>query len=475
VRDRTVSAVTITAGLFATAAAALALLSAPADSDLFWHLASANWMLDHGALLDRDVFSFTRAGVPYQTGQWLGELILGLVFREWSWLGLVVLRAIIVGAATFFACRAIGRMQPHVGWATLPAILVILESRAIWGDRPQLFSLALFPLVFDVLLATRLDGNARRLLVIPPLFLAWANLHGAFTAGLALVVVFVVEALIRRDRTLLRGFGSVGLASVLASFVNPAGFRAIAAGASYASAAGSLVAEEGPLDVLTARGAIFAAFLLASLGAALLLGREGIDRRVGPSALLWTGLIVPFALLGLAIQRQAPFACIVMAPFVASAVPTVLGRVTALPPRVPVLAAGAFAVLAISALALEAALAAPRAPDLARYPQSALAPLSGTAGNLFNEYDWGGYLIYAAPDRPVFIDGRGGILFVPDVLADFQDAVRLRPNYRDVLAKWDIKVALVRPDRPLAVALREEGWRVVAEQSDLWVLLERPR
>src|SRR5207247_1438093 len=83
-------------------------------------LASGAWMLDHGRLLDQDVFSFTRTGATYQTGQWLGEVVLAFVYRQASWLGVDVLRAVLVGAAAFFVARATARVQPHIGWAAVP-------------------------------------------------------------------------------------------------------------------------------------------------------------------------------------------------------------------------------------------------------------------------------------------------------------------------------------------------------------------
>jgi hypothetical protein len=92
---------------------------------------------------------------------------------------------------------------------------------------------------------------------------------------------------------------------------------------------------------------------------------------------------------------------------------------------------------------------------------------------MLNEYDWGGYLIRYAPEHRTFIDGRGEALFLPDVLDDFQRVVALAPEYRDVLKRWDITVALLRPERPLAASLREDGWRVIASDTR-WVLLSRP-
>ncbi|MEK7863981.1 MAG: hypothetical protein AAB295_12060, partial [Chloroflexota bacterium] len=92
---------------------------------------------------------------------------------------------------------------------------------------------------------------------------------------------------------------------------------------------------------------------------------------------------------------------------------------------------------------------------------------------LFNQYDWGGYLIRYAPEHPTFIDGRGEALFVPDVLTDFQRVVAVTPGYRDVLRRWDIGLALLRPHRPLAGVLRDDGWRVLGG-TETWVLLARP-
>ena len=188
---------TLLAAVVAALAAAFAVTLPASDPDLFWHLASGDWMLDHGRLLDHDVFSFTRAGAPYASGQWLGQLALALAFRAGGWVGIDVLRAALVGVGAFFLARAVLRVQPHPAWAAPPLLAALLVTKIVWGDRPQLFTLALFPLVLDILLAARLDGRLRRLAVVPPLLVLWANLHGAFPVGLALVAIFTIEAAAR--------------------------------------------------------------------------------------------------------------------------------------------------------------------------------------------------------------------------------------------------------------------------------------
>jgi len=462
---------TLAAALFAFIAAGFALLTPVSDPDLFWHLASGDWMLDHARLLDRDVFSFTRTGVAYHTGEWLGEIVLALAYRAGGWLGLELLRAACVGIGTFFAARAALRLQPHLGWAGLPVLASILVSRTVWGDRPQLFTLALFPIVLDLLLGARISRSSRRLLLLPAIFFVWANLHGAFAAGLVLVAVFVVESVLARETTRTQLLAAL-IASVLATLVNPAGPGALAAGFGYAASSGAHVVEEGPLDVLSGAGIVVAAMLLGSLTIALVLGLDRIATRLG-MPLLWPGLVVPFAFLGFAIQRHAILACVVMAPFVAAGLPAAIGRPMRTAPLLPRWVSAAVLAACVLALGVTAVLVAPRSPDLAAYPEGALAALAGRSGRLLNEYDWGGFLIRNAPDHPVFVDGRGATLFVPGVVADFDDAVRLRPGYRSVLDRWRIDLVLVRPQRPLAVALREEGWSVVQEEAGRWVLLAR--
>lgn len=467
-----VRASVILAAFFAASAASLAVTEPARDPDLFWHMASGAWMLEHGRLLDRDVFSFTRAGEPYSVGQWLGQIALAVAYRSAGWPGIELLRATLVGVATFFLARAVLRIQPHPAWAALPIVAGILVSRLAWGDRPQLFTVALFPLFFDLLLRVRLGAHARTLVLLPPLALLWANLHGAFALGLALVLAFTVEAHAVRHRS--RWPLTVTLvASGLATQLNPAASGALGWALSYASSPGRHVVEERPTDLLSPVGIVFAALLSAVIASSLALGRHRIAAAVGPP-LLWAGLIVPFVMLGLAIQRQLPYAADVLAPFVAGAVPAALGRAVTVAPLVPRRIALAIVGLLLTIPLAVAVLAAPTGPDLGAYPAGAVPDLARAKGALLNEYDWGGYLIQAAPGQPVFIDGRGAALFQPGILADWTTAVEVRPGYAEVLERHDVGLVLLRPHRPLVAALRERGWGVVAEDAGRWVLLVRP-
>src|SRR5260221_10189314 len=160
----------------------------------------------------------------------------------------------------------------------------------------------------------------------------------------------------------------------------------------------------------------------------MLCGREGIEARLG-APFLWPGLIAVESVLALAVQRETPYACIVLAPFVAAMLPEALGRARVTAPLVPRTAGIAVVTVFALGLVLEAATAAPAQPDLSAYPTGALDALRAARGNVLNEYDWGGYLIRYPPEHPTFIAGAGATLFVPHGLADFRPPVPPAPRY----------------------------------------------
>ena len=442
----------------AAASFAIALAIPPGDPDTYWHLASGKWMVEHGALLRADVFSSTVSGHEYSVGEWLGQIVLYAAYALAGWTGLVLLRASLVAVAAFFLTRATLRSAPAPFAISVVAWALVL-SEITWTDRPQLFTLALFPLLLELLLIAR-GGPTRALTIVPPLMLLWTNLHGGYALGLALIAIFTVEAVLTRRSAM--AFVAVAALSFLCTFADP-GSLGLGAAASHAASPPRFIVEEAPPDVLRPAGFVFALFVLATVALATASGGTLLDAL----------LLGPMCVLGLSAQRQMPYFAFAATPFIAGALATVWPRRSvahrrAMPGLLTAgIGAGLGAVLAVSVAST------PLAPDESRYPTVARDALAATRGNLLNEYDWGGYLIWRVPERSVFIDGRL-FVFLPDVLTDYEEMVFVRPTWRDELARHDIVQVLLRPDRPLVAVLKEEGWRVRAE-DDRAILLERPR
>jgi hypothetical protein len=401
------------------------------------------------------------SGQPYSVGEWLGEIVLALVFNAGGWAGLAIFRALLVAIAAFFLARLARRGGAPLVAALLVVVWAVVFSKTRWTDRPALFTFVLFPVVLDLLYSAR-AGSRRALIAIPPLLLLWANLHGGYAIGLAVILAFTVEAALLRRRDLAPFAITLG-AALLVSFLDPETFG-VAGAAGHALAPPRFIQEEAPPDVLEPSGFIFAAFVLAGLGAALLYGGGLLDAL----------LLIPLLWLALTAQRHLGFFVFAATPFVAAGAARAYARVR--PKRVPLRplpppAAAALAVL-LCAGALASAVGTPTAPDEHAYPTGAVAALKTGSGTLLNEYAWGGYLIYRVPERKVFIDGRL-FPFYPAVLLDYRNATELRPEWKDVLTKYDVREVLLAPARPLAVALREDGWRVRAEGAT-FVLLAKP-
>ena len=431
------------------------------DPDAFWHLVSGRWMLDHHEILRTDIFTSTVAGQPYGLGEWLGEVVLAAVFGAGQWTGLAIFRAALVAIAGFFVARIARRGEAPLIAALLVVASALVVSKTRWTDRPAIFTVVLFPVLLDLLYGAR-AGSRRALIAVPLLILLWANLHGGYAIGIALVLAFTVEALVRR-RPDAGGWVLALVASVGLSFVDPETFGAGSA-AAHALAPPRFIAEEAPPDILEPSGLVFAAFVLAAFGVAFLEGGGLLD-------LL---LLVPLLWLALSAQRHLVFFVFAATPFIAAGLARLYVRVrrstrSLRPPPAP---AAASLALLLCAGALASATGAPTVPDERGYPSGALAALRSGSGTLLNEYDWGGYLIYRVPERKVFVDGRL-FPFYPAVLRDYRDAVELRPNWKDVLARYDVREVLLMPNKALAVALREDGWKVRAEDRT-FVLLAKP-
>lgn len=443
----------------AAAAFTVAVGLPASDPDMWWHLASGRWMVEHRELLRVDIFSSTMTGSPYALGEIWGEILLYLAYLGGSWGGVAILRAALVAVTAFAVVRAASRFASPLVAIPLSAVAIVL-SKPTWTDRPQLFTLALFAILFELLLAAR-GGSRRAVVASVPLLFVWSGLHAGYALGIALLWLFAIAALIERRGAV--PFLAAAVVATVAVSLDPAALPLTRALDHVGSATRGIV-EESPVDALSPYGALFALVLGGTLAAFLLVGAD----------LLAVVVLAPLLALALSAQRHIPFFAIVAVPFVARSVVILVERGWApgsAPPRAQprILLPVALWVGAIASIAT----ADPR-PDLRAYPAAALPALRASTGVVLNEYDWGGFLIWNAPERPVFIDGRLFPFLADDVLGGYRRAIHVLPGWRGVLDRWSVTQALLAPDRSLTQALQDDGW-IVRARGDRFVLLERPK
>jgi hypothetical protein len=101
--------------------------------------------------------------------------------------------------------------------------------------------------------------------------------------------------------------------------------------------------------------------------------------------------------------------------------------------------------------------------DPAFYPVDAVNWLKANPqpGNVFNNFDWGGYLIFNLwPDKKVFIDGQTDV-YGEELTRKYEQVITLSENWQDVLLEYDVRWAILPPSWPLGSALGKAGWREV--------------
>src|SRR5271156_6255973 len=70
------------------------------DPDTMWQITIGQWILDHRAVPETDVYSFTMRGQPWISTQWLAQIAYAEAYAIAGWSGPVVLATVAI-AATF--------------------------------------------------------------------------------------------------------------------------------------------------------------------------------------------------------------------------------------------------------------------------------------------------------------------------------------------------------------------------------------
>jgi hypothetical protein len=96
------------------------------------------------------------------------------------------------------------------------------------------------------------------------------------------------------------------------------------------------------------------------------------------------------------------------------------------------------------------------------------------AGHMLNEWADGGYLIWAAPEHPVFVDGRGDVFKWAGVLDDFERWAMLQSDPRELLDKYKVDFCLISRGSPMARVLPLLGWNTIYSDN-LSVIFFRPQ
>jgi hypothetical protein len=446
-----------------------------ADPDIGWHLRNAQIQLQTHALLRQDIYSFTTHGEPWMNHEWLSEIPFYLAWRAFGPRGIFLVTVVAIETVLLGILGLAYLESKSIKAAFVVSFIAIFLAGVSFGPRTLLFGWMF--LVLELALFANFRRGRDFLWALPFVFLLWVNAHGSWIIGLVLLVLFALSGLvegcwgsieaIRWRRPQARKLAWVTLLSTLAVLVNPYGWRLALYPFDMAFHQKLNIAnvdEWRSLDFHSPRGKI----VLATLAAAILL--ELVRRR------RWMLHEVLFLLIGtyaaLTYSRFLFLAAILVVPLLAEDIsqwmPYHADR------DKPWLNAAIMlgSLVAVVLLFPTDRQLNDRASTL--YPDSALTYLRNfhPHGNVFNDYLWGGYLIWNVRQVPVFIDSRVDVFERNGILADYLHTIRIEDSLQ-ILDKYSIRYVLFENHRPLSYLLQHTpGWKV-DYQDKTAILFER--
>ena len=459
----------------------LALFIAPEqDPDFWWHLRIGQWMVDNSTLPSTDIFTFTVPTHVWTDHEYLTEILMYRVFSAFGLPTLIVLFGLLTWLGFWLMYLQV-RRQPFV-FVGLGLAIGAIAGAPIWGPRAQMITFALSCLEL-YWLHGYMSGRSRALNFFPLLMVLWANLHGGWVIGFVWLGIALVTELFMwawdqdnpAHRMHARRLGIILGASVVAVAATP---HFLSLYPYPFQTEGSVAQQRLIVEWFSPD---FHSFYVRPFEAMvfLLIGGFALRRPT-----LYEFLLTAAALF-LALQSVRNIAL-----FVAATTPVLITTygswwrefvatrkwTLSLPPR-PLFAVVTAIVLVviIGATTLrvgnELSSTKQQQLDASTYPIDAadwLAAHPAVGTHMYNQYGWGGYLayrFYPQKNRQVFIFGEAALMGDP-LLNEYEDVQTLRPDWEQILDKYQVDYIVYNKGEALSNVLADEpDWMLVYSDS----------
>ena len=442
------------------------------DPDTMWQVTLGQWILDHRAVPETDVYSFTMRGESWISTQWLAQAIYAKAYGISGWSGPVVVAASAIAATfTLLAAFLSRRLSESTTLVFIAAALALTMPHLL--ARPHVLAMPVMVAWFAGLIAAADRRDAPSYWLVP-LMALWANLHGGFVFGLVLIAPVALDALLgaqaaQRKQLALR-WAAFALAALLASCATPYGWNSLLASRKILALGNALplIMEWRPADF----GSVgpFEICLLLGIGLALYRGVTLPLMRI----VLLLGLLHMALAQGRAAEILALLGPLVLAAPLARQIGVAASSpsTAAVPARRALLAG---VTVALVAATFAYASVHRFEPHMRGSPVAAVAKLKTlNLTRVFNDYDFGGYLIYAGV--PTFIDGRTE-LYGEKFFIDHNAASGLMEpeNLFRLLDEYKIEATLMRTQSAATKLLDHiDGWQKIYSDDIATIHLRKP-
>jgi len=456
------------------------------ESDFFWHLATGNWIFENGTLPSVDPFSYT-APLPDSRdllvlkGYWLTQLLYASFWKVFGAAGIVILRALIVFGLFCSVFIALKRRGVNCYFALLALLPLFFDLRLplFIGIRPQLWTFLFVSILVLLLDDFSAKDRWKKWLALCFLIVVWNNLHPGALIGYVLIGIYVVGSLLR-NLTGTREWSALLLLPLLAlSVVTPIGLKIYPSILPTFRPSRELQVYlasnmDGTSLLKLWESGTFAAWGFVAVALLCMVTVVFKLKKMRIEHLLVIVFLFSLAVAGarymifmtiLGVQVSLPYWQEELARW---------GESWSVKKMLPALVAIFIVLGSLAMVRQQGSVFTADALQERNYPKGAVEYLKEMQppGNLFNVYEWGGYLMVFLPEYKIYIDGRG----LGAAKGAMNEYLLIRRGFmsfwKSTFEQRGIGVVLTLKDDPEgfdglnAALLRDPDW-VVGYQDDL--------
>lgn len=436
------------------------------DCDTGMHIKAGEYILNHLSIPKHDIFSATAEPLPYVAYEWLSQVIMASVYRVGGLTGIVVFFSFLIAFTYYLFFRFLKREKGNIVVTVIVALLVISASSVHWLARPHMFSILLF-LVWYYILDLYQYKNKNYLYILPLTMILWVNLHGAFILGFMLCGIYLLGNIIQifwvnepvKDiyKAKAKYLFYLLLFLIVASLLNPNGLKGLLQPLTVLSDKFLVnhISEYLSPDFHNPNCFPFQILLLLMIVILFFSKRE--------KNIIEIALAVIFTTMALYSVRNIPLFAIIIAPILVRREDSLMCD------NKP--ESGLFVKDCLWLILPSFIVAGLAVNDNIRHQfDESVKPVYAVEflktqhlqGNMFNDYDFGTYIIYSAyPQYKVFIDGRAE-MYGAERFKDYYRIKKIRPGWEKILEKFNVSFMIINNDSTLSqFLLAGNDWKLI--------------
>ncbi|MCB2082375.1 MAG: hypothetical protein KDD76_07020, partial [Rickettsiales bacterium] len=192
-----------------------------------WHLAAGDLIRASGGLPAYDAWSYTAGETRWFHQSWGFDVIISIIRQYLGLPGLYILTYGLGALVLVLVWKNILLRDVTARGLIAAWLLAAIALFPRVGLKPDMISYLLVVVFYIFLHRSR--ENIKYAYALPLLMVIWVNVHGGFLAGLILITIYFIEAILKKENQRIRHFMMIGLGCGLAILVNPLGIHILPA------------------------------------------------------------------------------------------------------------------------------------------------------------------------------------------------------------------------------------------------------